>query len=195
MRSVLPLLLLCLLVTPARGNDDGKWPFGGGSGPRSRGLDLYNLGVLGAKASDADSAPVQPTPQGGGRVSGQVQKGGDEEPSLSLAISQVAGEVVAGEVTHVTIAAGSTTGPPLVVSLEGAAQAVLLIEDDSRAPVFHGNVASGVGLRIPEGAYAWTAHPVDRGAGVTGPRAEISRMGTVVVGNRGDAEIRIVFDR
>jgi hypothetical protein len=46
----------------ARGEDpDPEWPFGGGTGPAARGGDFYNLGLLGAKARDADAAaPAAP---------------------------------------------------------------------------------------------------------------------------------------
>ena len=90
MRPILPLqllplsLVLLLALSPgtraARAEDDPAWPFGGGvRGPRMGELDLYNLGLLGAKARDADREPV-PMPAGGGMRSARALPGGDDGP-------------------------------------------------------------------------------------------------------------------
>jgi hypothetical protein len=81
MRAALALVALCLLAGPLYAKDQGAWPFGAGTDMRSRGRDLYNLGLLGAKASDADAQPAPTQMQGGGRRSGAVQAGGDEGPA------------------------------------------------------------------------------------------------------------------
>jgi len=69
------LLLLAALVVRA-----GDWPFGAGRSGFVR-LDLYNLGILGAKASDASKAPPSNTPPHGGLRSTRIEPGGDEGPS------------------------------------------------------------------------------------------------------------------
>jgi hypothetical protein len=65
------MFLLFLLVCAA--GADEVWPFGGGAGPFA-GRDDYNLGVLGAKVTDAARAPEPNTPPRGGRRSVQVER-------------------------------------------------------------------------------------------------------------------------
>ena len=75
-------LSLLLLVLPAPAwAAEGAWPFGKGAGPM-RGGDYYNLGLLGAKARDADAAPVAPMTQG--RRQGDPSKGGNDDGPLAL---------------------------------------------------------------------------------------------------------------
>jgi hypothetical protein len=68
--------LLGLVLPREAASEEGGWPFGarGDAGPAALGRDLFNLGILGAKAHDADAeeaaAPTGPGPhvvQGGGR--------------------------------------------------------------------------------------------------------------------------------
>jgi hypothetical protein len=62
------LLLLLACLWPASAQADG-WPFGGGRSPAATGRDLWNLGVLGAKARDADAAVPGPQTSGVHRAS------------------------------------------------------------------------------------------------------------------------------
>jgi len=69
------LLLLLAVAAPA-----ADWPFGPKAGFRGR--DLYNLGLIGAKAVDAAAAPPSNAPPQQGRRSFQVDRsGGDEGPA------------------------------------------------------------------------------------------------------------------
>jgi hypothetical protein len=87
-RRRLPFALLAAVLAaavvalgPRRAAGDGdtsdkrpsEWPFGGGgTGPTAPKKDLYNLGILGAKASDADrAAPAEGA--GGGMRSAQLK--------------------------------------------------------------------------------------------------------------------------
>jgi hypothetical protein len=61
------LLLLALLArAPMLAQEPLPWPFGTAGGRAGQGLDLWNLGMLGAKASDAGQPP--PRPREGGRT-------------------------------------------------------------------------------------------------------------------------------
>ena len=61
----MPLRIATLLLLAAVAGAEG-WPFGGGQGPFSA-RDLWNLGLVGAKASDADKPPPANTPPSGRR--------------------------------------------------------------------------------------------------------------------------------
>ncbi|MHC5012538.1 MAG: hypothetical protein ACYTG6_16600, partial [Planctomycetota bacterium] len=89
---VVSLVLLLLLpftaaLAPVQADGEGgAWPFGqGGGGPLGfRGRDLYNLGLLGAKASDPDAGPPptgEPMPGGGRRFRPTPEGPGDEGPN------------------------------------------------------------------------------------------------------------------
>jgi len=70
------VLILALAASVAAGD----WPFGPKAG--FRGKDLYNLGLIGAKAGDAAKAPPSNEPPQQGRRSFQVDKsGGDGGPT------------------------------------------------------------------------------------------------------------------
>jgi len=78
--SLLLVFLLALNALPVSAKELGGWPFGAsGRGMAGRGRDLYNLGLLGIKARDADVEPIQPAASG--RRSGAVSRGGDEGPA------------------------------------------------------------------------------------------------------------------
>ena len=62
LRRATTILLALLLFAPTASGD--SWPFGGGAGPGARGRDLWNLGILGAKAWDAASERPAPTATG-----------------------------------------------------------------------------------------------------------------------------------
>jgi len=85
--ATLLLLLPFLLVTaiPSADAAEGAWPFGVPAGARARGRDLYNLGLLGAKAVDADNVPAA-APQGGGMRRGHPSQGGSDGGPLRLRI-------------------------------------------------------------------------------------------------------------
>ncbi len=83
MQRALALLLLLLAAPVAEA--EGEWPFGGGRGPLSRGKDLYNLGILGAKARDADVEPIA-MPQGGGMRRSDPTRGGNDDGPLRLRV-------------------------------------------------------------------------------------------------------------
>jgi hypothetical protein len=75
---LIPLVAVALLCPPSAGADaaDG-WPFGvdgAGPGPAMRGKDLYNLGLLGAKARDPERTPA-PRMESGRRRSSPDQAG------------------------------------------------------------------------------------------------------------------------
>ena len=66
-------LALLLLVAAAPAAD---WPFGKGDGFKR--LDLYNLGLIGAKASDADTAPPSDAPPQQGKRRVQMERAGKD---------------------------------------------------------------------------------------------------------------------
>ena len=66
--------LLCLVI----GARAEKWPFGDGDG-FSR-MDLYNLGLLGAKASDADRPPPKRKARESGKRSVQMERPAGADP-------------------------------------------------------------------------------------------------------------------
>ena len=73
------LRLLGLLFLLASVCTAGDWPFGPNAG--MRGWDLYNLGLIGAKASDAEKAPPSNAPPRSGRQRFNVDRsGGDDGP-------------------------------------------------------------------------------------------------------------------
>ena len=78
-RHVLFALAALLCLVPAAHAD--SWPFGGGSAPTARGRDLWNLGILGAKAWDADVP--EPAAMSSGRRSGAAAPAGgpDDGPA------------------------------------------------------------------------------------------------------------------
>ena len=84
MHRLVPVLVLLCLVT-ARGVEAAEWPFGGGQGPSSSRLDLWNLGVLGAKAWDADK-PLPAAPRSGRRSSKAAPAGGSDAGPARLRI-------------------------------------------------------------------------------------------------------------
>ncbi|MHC4548354.1 MAG: DUF6288 domain-containing protein [Planctomycetota bacterium] len=65
-------VLVVLLALALAGHADG-WPFGGGAGPFGS-KDLFNLGLLGAKAADADAAPPPDAPPRSGRRTVQLDR-------------------------------------------------------------------------------------------------------------------------
>ncbi len=71
------LLLLIALLCGLPCADADEWPFGGGRGPAARGRDLWNLGILGAKAWDADREP--PAAMSSGRRSGAAPAPGGSD--------------------------------------------------------------------------------------------------------------------
>ncbi len=78
------VLAATCLALPARA--DGTWPFGkrADGGPFERGLDLYGLGMLGAKASGADDTGPAPSEDLGGgkrRISGGGRPANDDGPA------------------------------------------------------------------------------------------------------------------
>ncbi len=76
MHRLVPVLaLLCCVTAP--GAQAHEWPFGGGQGPTAHRLDLWNLGVLGAKAWDADKA-LPAAPRSGRRSSNAAPAGGSD---------------------------------------------------------------------------------------------------------------------
>jgi len=85
MPRVTPILLLLVLCLAPAGAEAGEWPFGGGKGSRSRGLDLWNLGPLGAKAWDADK-PLPAAPASGRRSRASAPAGGADAGPLRLRI-------------------------------------------------------------------------------------------------------------
>lgn len=67
------------LAAQTTGREEG-WPFGGGSGlARMRQGDYYNLGLLGAKAEDADREEAEPA-RGGRRTAARGQAPKDDGP-------------------------------------------------------------------------------------------------------------------
>lgn len=82
-RTQSALLIACCALGLLAGVAEagGSWPFGAdGRGPAARGQDLYNLGLLGAKARDADREPA-PAPVSGRQTSSSSSgAGGDEGP-------------------------------------------------------------------------------------------------------------------
>ncbi len=103
---ILGLCVVCILAHTLVVDADGAWPFGGGSGPAARGQDLHNLGLLGAKARDADAAPR--APMGSGMRTGQSKGPGNDAGPGRLAVvltlpdgpaakaGLVAGDVIVG---------------------------------------------------------------------------------------------------
>ena len=86
--SLAALLAFACLFVPVRGDAeaDGSWPFGAaGRGPAARGRDLYNLGLLGAKARDADREPA-PAPVSGRRSGATGSGAGADEGPTRLRI-------------------------------------------------------------------------------------------------------------
>jgi hypothetical protein len=80
------LLLLVVAGGAAAAPDEAAWPFGSGAGagPASRGRDLFNLGILGAKAADASAEPAAaPSGSGPHRVEGG---GGSDAAPMRLRI-------------------------------------------------------------------------------------------------------------
>jgi len=75
--------LLCLVL----GARAEKWPFGDGDGFSRK--DLFNLGLLGAKASDADKAPAKNEPPRGGRRSVQMDRPTNDDGPERLRIELV----------------------------------------------------------------------------------------------------------
>jgi hypothetical protein len=79
--SSIVFVLVAAVAYGQRGREapTGAWPFGGGRG--GTGLDLYNLGLLGAKASDASKdAPKAERTSGRRSFSGQGEKSSDVGP-------------------------------------------------------------------------------------------------------------------
>ena len=70
-RRLIAAAACCALAVSAAGGDskpEVKWPWGSGPATSAAGEnrgDLYNLGILGAKATDADRAAPEPTAQSG----------------------------------------------------------------------------------------------------------------------------------
>ncbi len=88
LRPSVLLALLFLMGLPATSASaaEGAWPFGAGVGPMARRGDYYNLGVLGAKATDAEAQPAAPMPPGGGMRRGNPAAGGNDDGPLKLRI-------------------------------------------------------------------------------------------------------------
>ncbi len=82
---LLPWLCLTSVGAAPDGTARGAWPFGSRVGARARGRDLFNLGLLGAKAVDADHVPAT-APPGGGMRRGTPSQGGDDDGPLRLRI-------------------------------------------------------------------------------------------------------------
>lgn len=78
--TLLALLLLALVLAPSARADG--WPFGGGQ----RKLDLFNLGLLGIKASDASKPPPSNEPPRQGRRQSSGGRGGGDEGPESLRV-------------------------------------------------------------------------------------------------------------
>ena len=91
------LALAALLALPAHAwTDDAAtplgdtWPFGAAAQQSGfRGLDLYNLGLLGAKAGDAEVPRKVPGPMQGGRQRREVERGGHDHGPLRLRVDIV----------------------------------------------------------------------------------------------------------
>lgn len=81
MRKLAERALFSLLLLGAAAGGE-EWPFGSSGGPFG-GRDLYNLGLLGAKASDADAKPpAQEPPAKGGRRAVEIDGSiGDDGPA------------------------------------------------------------------------------------------------------------------
>jgi hypothetical protein len=121
------LLTICLLVGASpRGAADEAWPFGSRGGPMAMGRDLYNLGLLGAKARDADAEPPAPMTAGGGRRVGQgAPDTGDDGPArLAVEILFPDGPASKAGLRVGDVVVGAGRGPFKEGSLDPLAEAL-----------------------------------------------------------------------
>lgn len=170
------LLALALLLWSAPAASlpaqEDLWPFGGGQGTsRFRGRDLWNLGLLGAKASDPEAGGSAAPDNGGGRR--VVRRNGgrrDSEPKqLAVEILFPGGPAQKAGLKRGDVIVGLGSRPFPEGALDPLARALLEAEAGSGRQAVPLLVRRGdrkpqtVAVPVP-GAGPWAAHPT-RGKG------------------------------